>query len=109
MAKVVIAKGGKTKKVPYSTYLNSFKSAGWEIIKSTSKNNAKEVASATSEALDSNVDKDEWDEADEELAAEKSIDEMDISELRAYAASKGINTKDLKTVGALKRAIKGAM
>ena len=40
---------------------------------------------------------------------EKSIDEMDMSELNKFAESKGINTKELKTVGALKKAIKAVM
>ena len=53
--------------------------------------------------------KDEWDAADEELEMEKSIDEMDMSELKKFAESKGINTKELKTVGALKKAIKAVM
>ena len=42
-------------------------------------------------------------------ALEKSIDEMDMSELKKFAESKGINTKELKTVGALKKGIKAVM
>ena len=53
--------------------------------------------------------KDEWDEADEELEMEKSIDEMDMKELKEFAESKGVDTKELKTVGALKKAIRAVM
>ena len=120
MAMVIIERDGKKAKVSYGSFKNSFEKLGWRISDvSRSKlcklpnGNTKEEGKTSSEASGeptngSNVE-DEWDAADEELEMEKSIDEMDMSELKKFAESKGINTKELKTVGALKKAIKAVM
>lgn len=120
MAMVIIERDGKSAKVSYGAFKNSFERAGWKLsdasekeFHTSSKVNTKGGAKASSEVPDdlgeASEEKDEWDAADEELEAEKSIDEMDMNELKKFAESKGINTKDLKTVGALKKAIKAVM
>ena len=120
MAMVIIERDGKQAKVSYGSFKNSFEKLGW-IISDASKSKlhmlpnentngeVKTSPEVTGESKNASETKDEWDAADEELEIEKSIDEMDMSELKKFAESKGINTKELKTVGALKKAIKAVM
>ena len=106
MAMVVIEKAGKKLKVSKGAYDSLYKRAGWKIKASTIK---KPTEDAKSSSGVSSGD-DEWAEADKELEQEqKSIDEMDFNELKKLAASKGINTKEIKTIGALKKALKEVM
>ena len=120
MAMVIIERDGKQAKVSYGSFKNSFEKLGWRISdaskskfhklpKENTKGEAKASSAVNGESKKASETKDEWDEADEELEMEKSIDEMDMSELKKFAESKGINTKELKTVGALKKAIKAVM
>ena len=120
MAMVIIERDGKQAKVSYGSFKNSFEKVGWRISgaskskshklpKENTKGEAKASSEVNGESKKASGAKDEWDAADEELEMEKSIDEMDMSELKKFAESKGINTKELKTVGALKRAIKAVM
>lgn len=120
MAMVIIERDGKQAKVSYGSFKNSFEKFGWRIsdaskskLRKLSKGNTKEEDKTSSEASGepangSNAE-DEWDAADKELEFEKSVDEMDMDELKRFAESKGIDVKDLKTVGALKKAIKSVM
>ena len=120
MAMVIIERDGKQAKVSYGSFKNSFEKVGWMISgasksklhtlpKENTKGEVKTSPEANGESKKASEAKDEWDAADEELEMEKSIDEMDMSELKKFAESKGINTKELKTVGALKKAIKAVM
>ena len=120
MAMVIIERDGKKAKVSYGSFKNSFEKLGWMISDASksklhmlpNENTNGEVKTSpevTGESKNASETKDEWDAADEELEIEKSIDEMDMSELKKFAESKGINTKELKTVGALKKAIKAVM
>ena len=135
MAMVNIERDGKQLRVPYGAFKNSFERAGWKVAEgprrekhsSTNKNTngvgktspeASDDSKKASDVKDEDVKdedvkdedvKDEWDEADEELEMEKSIDEMDMKELKEFAESKGVDTKELKTVGALKKAIRAVM
>ena len=120
MAMVIIERDGRQAKVSYGSFKNSFEKLGWRISDASksklhmlpNENTNGEVKTSpvvTGESNNVSETKDEWDAADEELEIEKSIDEMDMSELKKFAESKGINTKELKTVGALKKAIKAVM
>ena len=120
MAMVIIERDEKQAKVSYGSFKNSFERLGWRISgaskskshklpKENTKGEAKASSEVNGESKKVSETKDEWDAADEELEMEKSIDEMDMSELKKFAESKGINTKELKTVGALKKAIKAVM
>lgn len=113
----IVDKKGKVRRVPYGAFENSFERSGWklqklqDVIKKASNKSAKgkpkEEEKTSSEVTGKSTDaKDEWDAADEELEMEKSIDEMDMNELKEFAESKGIDTKEFKTVGALKKALK---
>lgn len=113
----IVDKKGKVRRVSYGSFKNSFERSGWKLqdaIKKASNKSVKgkpeEEEKTSSEVTGKSTDAmDEWDAADEELEMEKSIDEMDMGELKKFAESKGINTKELKTVGALKKAIKSVM
>lgn len=120
MAMVNIERDGKQLRVPYGAFKNSFERAGWKVAEgprrekhSSTNKNTNGVGKTSPEASDDSKKasdvKDEWDEADEELEMEKSIDEMDMKELKEFAESKGVDTKELKTVGALKKAIREVM
>ena len=120
MAMVIIERDEKQAKVSYGSFKNSFERLGWRISgASKSKSHklpnentngeAKASSEVNGESKKASETKDEWDAADEELEMEKSIDEMDMSELKKFAESKGIDTNELKTVGALKKAIKAVM
>lgn len=115
----IVDKKGNVRRVPYGAFENSFERSGWKlqklqdvnVIKKASNKSAKgkpkEEEKTYSEVTGKSTDaKDEWDAADEELEMEKSIDEMDMNELKEFAESKGIDTKEFKTVGALKKALK---
>lgn len=110
----IVDKKGNVRRVPYGAFKNSFERSGWklqDVIKKASNKSAKgkpkEEEKTSSEVTGKSTDaKDEWDAADEELEMEKSIDEMDMNELKEFAESKGIDTKEFKTVGALKKALK---
>ena len=120
MAMVIIERDEKQAKVSYGSFKNSFERLGWRISgaskskshklpKENTKGEAKASSAVNGESKKVSETKDEWDAADEELEMEKSIDEMDMSELKKFAESKGIDTNELKTVGALKKAIKAVM
>ena len=120
MAMVIIERDEKQAKVSYGSFKNSFERLGWRISgaskskshklpKENTKGEAKASSEVNGESKKASETKDEWDAADEELEMEKSIDEMDMSELKQFAESKGIDTNELKTVGALKKAIKAVM
>ena len=120
MAMVIIERDEKKAKVSYGSFKNSFERLGWRISgaskskshklpKENTKGEAKASSAVNGESKKASEAKDEWDAADEELEMEKSIDEMDMIELKQFAESKGIDTKELKTVGALKKAIKAVM
>ena len=120
MAMVIIERDEKQAKVSYGSFKNSFARLGWRISgaskskshklpKENTKGEAKASSAVNGESKKVSETKDEWDAADEELEMEKSIDEMDMSELKKFAESKGIDTNELKTVGALKKAIKAVM
>lgn len=120
MAMVIIERDGKQAKVSYGSFKNSFEKVGWRISgasksklhklpKENTKGEAKASSEVNGEPKKASETKDEWDAADEELEMEKSIDEMDMKELKEFAESKGIDTKELKTVGALKKAIRAVM
>ena len=120
MAMVIIERDGRQAKGSYGSFKNSFEKLGWRISDASksklhmlpNENTNGEVKTSpavTGESKNVSETKDEWDAADEELEMEKSIDEMDMSELKKFAESKGIDTKELKTVGALKKAIKAVM
>ena len=100
MAFVKITKSGKRPmRIPTSS-LPKYEACGW--IASGLKKQKEQPVDAVEE-------KDEWEEADEELDNEKSVDEMSMEELQDKAKELGINTKNLNTVGALKKAIKRAL
>ena len=120
MEMVIIERDGRQAKVSYGSFKNSVEKLGWRISDASksklhmlhnenTNGEAKTSPAVNGESKDASETKDEWDAADEELEMEKSIDEMDMSELKKFAESKGINTKELKTVGALKKAIKAVM
>ena len=120
MAMVNIERDGKQLRVPYGAFKNSFERTGWKAVEgsknekhSSPNKNTNGGGKTSPEASEGSTKvsdvKDEWDEADKELEMEKSIDEMDMKELKEFAESKGINTKEFKTVGALKKAIKAVM
>lgn len=112
MAMVTVVRDGKQLKIPFGAFKNSYESAGWKIAESenvTHLSNAKNANGERKSSPKATSVKNEWDKADEELEYEKSIDEMDMNELKNFAKSKGININDLRTVGALKKAIKAVM
>lgn len=120
MAMVIIERDGKQLKVPYGAFKNSFERAGWNVAEGSGKEKhsspnkntnggGKASPKASEDSTKVSDVKDEWDEADKELEMEKSIDEMDMRELKEFAESKGVNTKEIKTIGALKKAIKAVM
>lgn len=110
----IVDKKGNVRRVSYGSFKNSFERSGWKLQDATKKvsdksvkGKPKEEGKTSSEVTGKSTDaKDEWDAADEELEMEKSIDEMDLNELKEFAKSKGIDTKEFKTVGALKKALK---
>lgn len=100
MAFVKITKSGKRPmRIPTSS-LPKYESCGWV---------ASGVKKQKEQPIESVEEKDEWEEADEELDNEKSVDEMSMEELQDKAKELDINTKNLNTVGALKKAIKRAL
>lgn len=103
MAMVIICKGDKKLRVSVGAYNGQYKRAGWKVDKSKGK--SKPISDVDKES----TEVDEWDKADEELASEKNIDDMSMGELKKLAESKGINTKDIKTIGSLRKAIKEVM
>lgn len=103
MAMVIICKGDKKLRVSVGAYNGQYKRAGWKVDKSKGK--PKPISDVDKES----TEVDEWDKADEELASEKNIDDMSMGELKKLAESKGINTKDIKTIGSLRKAIKEVM
>lgn len=120
MAMVIIERDEVKARVSYGAFKNSFERVGWRLSddsrskrhklpKGNTKEEAKTSSKVTGDSEEASEEKDVWDAADEELEAEKSIDEMDMGELKKFAESKGINTKELRTVGALKKAIKSVM
>lgn len=114
MAMVVIKNGSKKMKVSYGAFVGMYKRAGWELANASVAKKYGEGNKSSSDASgeqnqDAKQEKDEWDEADEELAQESNIDEMDFNALRKFAISKGINVKGIKTIGELKKAVKEVM
>ena len=112
MAMVVIKNGSKKMKVSYGAFVGMYKRAGWELanvsaVKKYGEGNKSSSDASDEQNLDAKQEKDEWDEADEELAKETNVDKMDFNELKKLAVSKGINVKGIKTIGELRKAIKG--
>ena len=112
MAMVVIKNGSKKMKVSYGAFVGMYKRAGWElanasVVKKYGEGNKSSSDASDEQNLDAKQEKDEWDEADEELAKETNVDKMDFNELKKLAVSKGINVKGIKTIGELRKAIKG--
>jgi hypothetical protein len=121
MAFVKIKKAGKGILSVPSGSLDNYIRSGWELLEdSTNDSNEKAINTKvkTTEVQNeqpgasgdhSGDSKDKWDEVEaEEEAEEKSVDEMSLQELQAKAKELGINTKNLNTVGALRKAIKKA-
>lgn len=101
MALVKIKKGDKRHTVPYGAYLKQYAPQGWEL---NGKVKATQPVAPRNVKNETNGEDDEWN--DEEPS--KSLEEMSITELKQLAEEKGIDTKSLKTVGALRNAIKNA-
>ena len=95
MAFVKIKKGNKRHVVPYGAYLKQYAPQGWEL--------SGKAKTPTKPVTEESEGKEEWQ--DEES---KSLEEMNVAELKELAEEKGIDTKSLKTVGALRNAIKNA-
>jgi hypothetical protein len=121
MAFVKVKKAGKGILSIPSGSLDNYIRNGWKPLEgSTSDSKEKPMSSKASEIKSQNEPsgasedyskdaKDEWDEVEEEETKEKSIDEMSVEELQTKAKDLGINTKNLNTVGALRKAIKRAV
>lgn len=99
MAFIKITKSGKRPMHIPASSLPKYEACGW--IAPNMKKQKERPANIE--------ERDEWEEVDEELDNEKSIDEMSIEELQNKAKELGVNTKNLNTVGALKKAIKRAL
>jgi protein required for attachment to host cells len=121
MAFVKIKKAGKGILSVPSGSLDNYIRSGWKLLEgSTNDSDEKSIntKAETTEAQNeqpgasgdhSSDSKDEWDEVEaEEESEERSVDEMSLQELQAKAKELGINTKNLNTVGALRKAIKKA-
>jgi hypothetical protein len=122
MAFVKIKKAGKGILSIPSGSLESYLRSGWRLLNAqeddlvekptnnkASETKAQDERSAASEDSSTSSTGDEWDEVEaEEQADEKSVDNMSLQELQKKAKELGINTKNLNTVGALRKAIKRA-
>ena len=99
MAFVKIRKGNKRHVVPYGAYLKQYAPQGWEL-SGKAKTPIKPVVTNVTEESEG---EEEWQDKES-----KSLEEMNVAELKELAEEKGIDTRSLKTVGALRNAIKNA-
>ena len=94
MAFVKIVKDGcRPMKVPAKS-IPKYEACGWKM----SGKKSKPV-----------VEEDAESEEVEETESHKSVDDMTMEELQDKAKELGVNTKNLTTIGALKKAVKRAM
>ena len=101
MAFVKIVKDGcRPMKVPEKS-IPKYEACGWKVSGKKSKPAVKD---------DETERETETEEEDEvETESHKSVDDMSMEELQDKAKELGVNTKNLTTVGALKKAVKRAM
>ena len=123
---VTIAKSGKTKSVSYASYRNFFKDSGWSIVGDVDSPTTpiqekvavevveQPVVETTSDEVESDVNDEEdeiadeeWEEAIAEEEVEKPLSEMNRQELIAKAQSLGVPVKGNNSQ--LREAIKNAM
>ena len=98
MAFVKIVKDGcRPMKVPEKS-IPKYEACGWKVSGKKSKPAVKEE-----------IESEEVEEEVEETESHKSVDDMSMEELQDKAKELGVNTKNLTTVGALKKAVKRAM
>lgn len=98
MAFVKIVKDGcRPMKVPEKS-IPKYEACGWKVSGKKSK-----------PAVEDEVKSEEVEEEVEETESHKSVDDMTMEELQDKAKELGVNTKNLTTVGALKKAVKRAM
>lgn len=98
MAFVKIVKDGcRPMKVPEKS-IPKYEACGWKVSGKKSK-----------PAVEEEAESEEVEDEVEETESHKSIDDMTMEELQDKAKELGVNTKNLTTVGALKKAVKRAM
>lgn len=98
MAFVKIVKDGcRPMKVPEKS-IPKYEACGWKVSGKKSK-----------QAVEEEVKSEEVEEEVEETESHKSVDDMTMEELQDKAKELGVNTKNLTTVGALKKAVKRAI
>lgn len=104
MAFVKIVKDGcRPMKVPEKS-IPKYEACGWKVSGKKSKPAVEEEVKSEEENESEEVE----DEA-EEIKSHKSVDDMTMEELQDKAKELGVNTKNLATIGALKKAVKRAM
>lgn len=98
MAFVKIVKDGcRPMKVPEKS-IPKYEACGWKVSGKKSK-----------PAVEEEAESEEVEEEVKETESHKSVDDMSMEELQDKAKELGVNTKNLTTVGALKKAVKRAM
>lgn len=92
---VTISNSSNTRRVPYSVYMDVYKSMGYYIV------------SGDDSAADTEIEEDDLETAKDEDGEQshKPFSEMNFKELQEFAESKGINTRGMTT----KRDIKNAL
>ena len=105
MAFVKIVKDGcRPMKVPAKS-IPKYESCGWKV----SGKKSKLVVVEEVEEIEEENESEEVEEEVEETKSHKSVDDMTMEELQDKAKELGVNTKNLTTIGALKKAVKRAM
>ena len=98
MAFVKIVKDGcRPMKVPEKS-IPKYEACGWKVSGKKSK-----------QVVEEEAESEEVEEEAEETESHKSVDDMTMEELQDKAKELGVNTKNLTTVGALKKAVKRAI
>ena len=99
MAFVKIVKDGcRPMKVPAKS-IQKYEACGWKVSGKKSKQAVE----------DDETERETEEENEVETESHKSVDDMSMEELQDKAKELGVNTKNLTTVGALKKAVKRAM
>lgn len=104
MAFVKIVKDGcRPMKVPAKS-IPKYEACGWKV-------SGKKSKPVVEEEVETETETEAEIEEDDEVENEphKSVDDMSMEELQDKAKELGVNTKNLTTVGALKKAVKRAM
>lgn len=106
----IVKEGNRPMKIPESS-LPKYEACGW-------KQAGKKVKQVVKQDIEEDSDENESDESEEnnsdedeseENVSNKSVDEMSMEELQNKAKELEVNTKNLTTIGALRKAVKRAM